>query len=71
MIESSWLQPHSNEAETGNGRSDIKTRVIVNSTWRPVSEEGSVFLSWILNSSLNQTSKGNELKINLTLKAAK
>lgn len=33
------------EAETGNRRSDIKTRVIVNSTWRPVSERRVCFLA--------------------------
>ena len=30
--------------ETGNGRSDIKTRVIVNSTWRPVPKGRLCFL---------------------------
>lgn len=57
---------------TGNKRLHIKTRVIVNSTWRPV-KRGLCFLvmSWILNSNLNPTSKGNELKINSILKAAK
>ena len=58
---------------TGNKRLHIKTRVIVNSTWRPVPKRGLCFLvmSWILNSNLNPTSKGNELKINSILKAAK
>lgn len=58
---------------TGNKRLHIKTRVIVNSTWRPVPKRGLCFLvmSWILNSNLNPTSRGNELKINSILKAAK
>lgn len=39
------LLASTNEVETGNRRSDIKTRVIVNSTWRPVPEGRLCFLA--------------------------